>query len=84
MQGDLLRSGQSGRAESFGTELGRADSIETLSGRGKRQEGKGAGDGVRLRERNKALEGMNPTSGSSMKEGWQIHGGLRRHEVEKT
>jgi len=43
-------------------------------GRLKRQEGNGAGNGVRLRGRNKALEG-DPKSGSGMKQGRQARGG---------
>jgi hypothetical protein len=40
----------------------------------KRQEGNGAGNSVRLRERKKALEG-DPKSGSGMKQGRQARGG---------
>jgi len=40
----------------------------------KRQEGNGAGNSVRLRVRNKALEG-DPKSGSGMKQGRQARGG---------
>jgi hypothetical protein len=49
-----------------------------------RHEGTGAGDGVLLRGRRKALKGMNPMSGCGMKQGRQARGGSRRREVEKT
>jgi hypothetical protein len=39
-----------------------------------RHEGNGAGNGARLRERKKALEG-DPKSGSGMKQGRQARGG---------